>query len=330
MEGYQRFISNLRIQLIENGIPMLILIVEDNPITAKMLKHNMQKHGHQTLIASTGKEALEFLNTSPEVQLVITDIIMPQMNGLELLGELNAKPEWKTIPVIICTSVKDEETVRKTAELGCTDYLTKPINLDALLAKVANFKKKEKPVIQDRNKIRMRLLMDYDGYKELDAMFSTLVLEKIEMVEDQIQRGYPDDISDSLLELKEGASLLGAERLKSELNRLESKKKAHDEKALKETYARLLRELKVIQNHLMTKAQVTVRYELPEDSRVTLFIYRHKGPMVRRLVDEDKVAGIYEVTWNGCDDKGTRLPSGLYLINLKAGTNVQERVFQLE
>jgi len=309
---------------------MAILIVEDNPITSKMLQYNLQKQGYETIAAYTGTEALEYLDTVPDVQLILTDIIMPGMNGLDFLRKIKQRPELKEIPVILCTAIKEKEFVQKAAELGCTHYMTKPLNLESLLRKTAKILKKEKSILQDKNKIRLRLLLDYDRYKALDAMFSTLILDKIMLIEDHSQRGFTEDISDSVLQLLEGATLLGADRLKTELQRLEAKKKADDESAMKNAYPRILRELKSLKDHLITKPQVTIRYELPEDSRVTLFVHDPSGNLVRRLVDEVKRPGVYEITWNGCDDAGTRLESGLYHIHLKAGSNVQERSFHLD
>ena len=252
------------------------------------------------------------------------------MYYLELLRKIKERPEWKEVGVILCTSVKDRKAVQQAAELGCDDYMTKPIDLDKLLWKIKNRFKREQPVIQDKNRIRLRLFLTYDGYKELDAMFSTLVLEKIGMLEDHAQRGYPEDITDSILQLQEGAVLLGAERLQTKLRRLKRKKEAGNQKAIKEEYPRVHRELQSLKDHLLTKPLVTVRYELPENARVLLFVTDQAGQKVRHLIDEDRDEGIYETSWNGCDDAGARLMPGYYTIHLEAGSNVQQRGFKLD
>lgn len=309
---------------------MSILIVEDNPISAKILERNIQKRGYQAFIASNGREALEFLEASPDIQVVITDILMPEMDGLEFLRRLNEMPEHEELPIIVCSVAKDEETVRKAADLGCVYYFTKPFDSQILLEKISKLLKKEKPILQDKNYIRLRLSLDYEGYKELDAMLSELVFDTIALIEDQKAKGYPDDIAESVLKLSEGASLIGAERLNTALKRLKRKKDKNEEISADEEYPRILKELKILQRTLLSRPQIKIKYELPENAKVRLFIYKHKGPMVRRLLDEERMAGVYDVTWDGCGDHGERLEPGMYTIHLKAGTNVQQRVFRLE
>ena len=309
---------------------MSILIVDDNPINLKILEYNLNKRQYETIITTTGKEALKHLNASPGIQLVITDIVMPEMNGLELLREMKKKPELKEIPVIICSSKQDKKTVKKAARLGCDHYMAKPVNIKSLLKKISKITKAEIPVIGDKNKIRLRLSLNYQKYKQLDASFYTMVLDKISLIENEQKKGFPEDISDSILELSKGAKLLGAERLTMALKRLKKKKMSKDRDAIKNEFPRTLREMKSLRGSLLTKPVVTIRYELPEDARVTLTVAKVRGSQVRCLVDEDKKSGEYEMSWDGTGEKGERLSQGLYEIHLKAGSNIQNRVFRLE
>ena len=80
---------------------MSILIVEDNPISAKLMVHSLEKLNYQTLIASIGKEALDVLTENASINLVVTDVMMPVMDGLELV-ERN-KYSYAHMPVIVCT-----------------------------------------------------------------------------------------------------------------------------------------------------------------------------------------------------------------------------------
>ncbi|MCK5733884.1 MAG: response regulator [Candidatus Latescibacteria bacterium] len=115
---------------------MSILIVEDDPVSSKILELNLRRHGYQTIAARTGKEALECLSSTPDIQLIMADIMMPEMNGLELLGKIREHPEWKEIPVVMCTALSDSKTVEKAVELGCRHYVTKPIHIGPMLRKV--------------------------------------------------------------------------------------------------------------------------------------------------------------------------------------------------
>jgi len=80
---------------------MSILIVEDNPVSMKILELNIKKHGYSTISAKNGREALECLGRHLDIQLVLTDIMMPEMDGLEMLCIMKQKPELRDLPVII-------------------------------------------------------------------------------------------------------------------------------------------------------------------------------------------------------------------------------------
>ena len=76
---------------------MSILIVEDNPVTAKIVEFNLKKNGYETIYAKSGKDAIENLQSNIKIKLVITDILMPEMNGLELSESLSKLYNFNTI-----------------------------------------------------------------------------------------------------------------------------------------------------------------------------------------------------------------------------------------
>ena len=115
---------------------MHVLIVEDNPINAKLLAVNLEKVGYKTVVANTGREALDRLDHDNEIELVISDIMMPEMDGLELLTKMKENEKYKDIPLIVSSSLADMDTVRKAARLGCHHYITKPLKVTDLLQKV--------------------------------------------------------------------------------------------------------------------------------------------------------------------------------------------------
>ncbi len=77
---------------------MSILIVEDCEMSGKILEANLEKLNYETIVARNGKEALECLSRVPEIQLVIMDIMMPGINGLELLAKVKRTPQLKRHP----------------------------------------------------------------------------------------------------------------------------------------------------------------------------------------------------------------------------------------
>jgi two-component system, OmpR family, KDP operon response regulator KdpE len=109
-----------------------ILVVDDEPQITRVLKTTLSSHGYGTRTAADGDEALQLMKDwCPD--LVITDLRMPNMDGLELCRHLRAKSR---IPIIVL-SVKGEERVKVEAlDAGADDYVTKPFNINELLARV--------------------------------------------------------------------------------------------------------------------------------------------------------------------------------------------------
>ena len=121
-----------------DGKRMMILIVEDNPVSLKMLDIGLRNMGHDTLLTSSGDHALDCLNIRSDVKLIIADIEMPQMSGLELLKRIKDNPDTKDIPVIICSMKDDPRTIHEAINLGCNDYILKPVNFMILHQKIEN------------------------------------------------------------------------------------------------------------------------------------------------------------------------------------------------
>lgn len=118
---------------------MSILIVEDNKVAAHIVKLNLEKHGYHTIVVSNGMDALDILNNEDdEIDLVISDISMPYMDGIQFIKQIKQTPSYENIPVIFCTMHKDSEVIRTAIQLGCSDYIVKPVNAAQLLQKVRN------------------------------------------------------------------------------------------------------------------------------------------------------------------------------------------------
>ncbi|MDO9578597.1 MAG: response regulator [Candidatus Cloacimonadales bacterium] len=112
-----------------------ILIVDDEPINVMIANKILQKNGYDTCTAKNGQEALDTIFSEP-VDLILLDIMMPEMNGFEVCSKLQANDATKNIPVIFLTAVTDKESIVKGFDAGGKDYLTKPFNTPELLARV--------------------------------------------------------------------------------------------------------------------------------------------------------------------------------------------------
>ncbi len=106
--------------------PKVVLVVDDAISLRQTLSLTLQKSGYQVLQAQNGVEALEQLQLHREIEVVISDLEMPRMNGFELLSNIRQNPTFAKIPVVVLTSRSAEKHRQLAQELGATAYLTKP------------------------------------------------------------------------------------------------------------------------------------------------------------------------------------------------------------
>ncbi|MEW6137021.1 MAG: response regulator [Thermodesulfobacteriota bacterium] len=112
-----------------------ILIVEDSLTQAMLLQHLLEENGYRVTRATSGAEALEVL-TRERPALIISDIVMPEMDGFEMCRTLKANQSLRDIPLILLTALSDPEDVIRGLEANVDFYLTKPYDRDFLLSKV--------------------------------------------------------------------------------------------------------------------------------------------------------------------------------------------------
>jgi CheY-like chemotaxis protein len=111
-----------------------ILLVEDDVRNIFALTRVLEPKGAQVDIARNGKEALARLEESPQVSLVLMDIMMPEMDGYQAMREIRKRPEWQRLPIIALTAKAMRDDQEKCLEAGANDYVAKPIDLDKLMS----------------------------------------------------------------------------------------------------------------------------------------------------------------------------------------------------
>ncbi|MCA1581071.1 MAG: SpoIIE family protein phosphatase [Acidobacteria bacterium] len=132
-----------------------LLVVDDVEANRDLLARRLRQLGHSVTSAASGRGALELVETH-EFDLILLDIMMPEMDGYEVLARLQANPERKHIPIIMISAVDEIESVVRCVELGATDYLPKPFNAVLLKARVhATLEKKR---LRDREQLHARSL----------------------------------------------------------------------------------------------------------------------------------------------------------------------------
>ncbi|MGA9406454.1 MAG: response regulator transcription factor [Bacteroidota bacterium] len=119
-----------------------ILVVDDEKDIVEMLQYNLEKEGYKVLTARNGKQALE--QVKRHVDLILLDIMMTEMNGLDVLRELKRVEKTKSIPVLFLTAKSSEIDEVIGLELGAEDYIVKPISIKKLIARVRTAMRRDK------------------------------------------------------------------------------------------------------------------------------------------------------------------------------------------
>ena len=110
---------------------MKIMIVDDCQTTRKLLGHYLKSRGYSVVFAENGLDALEKLGAD-SVNLVMTDLNMPYMDGMELIKTLRADPSMSDIPILMVTTENDEIEREKAFSTGANGYLVKPVTGDVI------------------------------------------------------------------------------------------------------------------------------------------------------------------------------------------------------
>ncbi len=111
-----------------------ILVVDDEADIVRMLKYNLEKEGYEVISASNGKAALEKAHSRPD--LIVLDVMMPQMDGWEVIRQLKRTQDTASIPVMFLTAKGTEIDEVLGLELGADDYIVKPISPRKLIARI--------------------------------------------------------------------------------------------------------------------------------------------------------------------------------------------------
>jgi class 3 adenylate cyclase len=112
-----------------------ILVVDDDPLNRKLLTGSLERDGHRATPAPDGSAALTAIAEDPP-DVILIDIEMPRMDGIELLGRLKDDPTLRHLPVIMISGVEDDERLLKCLEMGAEDFLPKPVDPTILRARI--------------------------------------------------------------------------------------------------------------------------------------------------------------------------------------------------
>ncbi len=174
-------------KIIDNELTGHILVVDDREEGAKIIALLLREEGYQVDIALRGEAALEKIYANPP-DVVILDVMMPDINGMEVLRRLRADKQFAELPVIIVTALGDTTDIVKGIELGATDYLTKPPRFEVLLARV-------------RTQIQLKQLQD-QRREDLET------LQRLNILKDRFMQIAVHDLKNPLNNIVVGLDLL--------------------------------------------------------------------------------------------------------------------------
>jgi adenylate cyclase len=112
-----------------------VLVVDDDSVNRLLLSRSLEREGHRSATAEDGRRALEILRAE-SFDVVLLDVVMPEIDGFEVLAQMQADSELRHIPVIMISALEDMESVVRGIELGADDYLPKPFNPKLLRARI--------------------------------------------------------------------------------------------------------------------------------------------------------------------------------------------------
>ncbi len=119
----------------DQTVPARILVVDDQPANIQVVGAVLGRLGHEIVPASDGPTGLRRLALRPP-DLILLDLLMPEMDGCEVCRRIRANPEWKDIPVIFLSAADDKDFIVRALDSGGVDYITKPFNQAELLSRV--------------------------------------------------------------------------------------------------------------------------------------------------------------------------------------------------
>ena len=118
------------------------LVAEDDEQLAYILRFILEREGFEVQAAPDGRTAKELISTLPPPAIIILDVMLPHVDGYELLAQVRAKGDWKTVPVIMLTARSQEQDIVRGLEAGANDYMVKPFKPEELRARIRRLLKK--------------------------------------------------------------------------------------------------------------------------------------------------------------------------------------------
>jgi CheY-like chemotaxis protein len=206
---------------------MKILIVDDDAICRTVMVKGLQKAGYETVQARNAPEALRVLQSVGAISLLITDMMMPEVDGFGLLDHIRKTPSLAHLPVLICSALSSSDIVFRAAHLNIVGYLLKPIDLPRLRQEVRRVLSTQARPLSHVSETLSRLEMDEVGYLQMLTFFLNKLFQDLPEISRLGDCGESQKLSTKLAGLSGAAQTLGAEALSHVITRMARANAAH-------------------------------------------------------------------------------------------------------
>ena len=153
-----------------------ILVVDDNAANREMLSRRLARVGHRVHVVANGTDALALLRQQP-IDLVLLDVLMPEMSGYDVLRRLTADDALREIPVVMISALDEMDSVVRCIELGAQDYLPKPFDPVLLRARIGACLEKKR--LRDREAMHLRELAEWNQKLEQRVKEQVALLDRL-------------------------------------------------------------------------------------------------------------------------------------------------------
>lgn len=116
-----------------------VLMVEDEEDTASLLRFLLERANYRVVHAKDGRKAQELVDTMPLPDIVLLDVMLPFLGGLQVLTYIRSKVEWEKVPIVMLTADGSEHDIKRALENGANDYMLKPFNPRELTTRLKRF-----------------------------------------------------------------------------------------------------------------------------------------------------------------------------------------------
>lgn len=144
-----------------------ILVVDDEEDIIELVKYNLTREGYNITCATSGEDALKIAGSAPP-DLIVLDLMLPDIDGLEVTRQLKSNPKTHSVPIVMLTAKGEESDIVAGLELGADDYIAKPFSPRVLVARIrAAIRRKHKEITDDTSVIQFNDLVIHPGMRSV-------------------------------------------------------------------------------------------------------------------------------------------------------------------